>query len=229
MPTSVAALWLFALTVLPGLLFVVSFESAFGRSGVDVRDRTLRIVAMSLAFSLPAASLIPLLYMRVLHVRAGAPLASPHYRNLLLEGSSPWWLWALAVAYLFVPLAMGFWAGWMCRRPGRRRQYFSHLVIGGPRIATAWARVFDDRTRRRVIRAKIADGGVIAGVYGSMSNSSVLNEMSADLFLQDTYELTLDNEIQIDSDGLPKHRGIGVLLRREDVRWLEIFDAPKGW
>jgi len=89
--------------------------------------------------------------------------------------------------------------------------------------------VFDQTQVKLVVRAKFSDAGVIAGAFGGRSLTSGLNESSVDIYLEETYELNTDDDFALEPNGLPRRTGVGVLLRREDVRWLEVFEAPPGW
>ena len=94
MPSTFQAVVVLAIALLPGALYVWAFERQAGRYGIGLSDRILRFVGGSAVLLAVFAS--PL-YM--LHVNFTGDVVGG--RQL------PWWLAAVPVAYVGVPLAAG--------------------------------------------------------------------------------------------------------------------------
>ncbi|WP_200170840.1 DUF6338 family protein [Tomitella cavernea] len=109
MPTTINALVILVVSVLPGILFTLGYEREYTRiASIGFHERAAIFVGMSALFgvvSLPAIYQGYRVYVHTGEVRNGAPL--------------PWWLWFVVIGYVFVPLAAGFGMGVAASRQSR--------------------------------------------------------------------------------------------------------------
>jgi uncharacterized membrane protein len=110
-PDTLEALAVFLLAVLPGAVYIWSFERVVGRWGIGLADRVLRFTAASALFL--ALFFAPLYHFRkeFLHHKV-VDHGEVHYENRLAQGANlPWWAFVLPFAYLAVPALLGTGAG----------------------------------------------------------------------------------------------------------------------
>ena len=137
----------------------------------------------------------------------------------------PWWFWGLPIFYTLVPLVAGSLPGyaWKKNWPGAR------LIIGRDRAPRAWDHLFQDRPAGGV-RCKLKSGTWIAGMYAETGDghrpfASGYPEQQ-DLYLPVMLGIDPDTgEILTDDSGAPLVLDPGVLVRWEEVEFLE-FTRP---
>src|SRR5881396_2666344 len=100
MPETFQALGVAVIALLPGSLYVWSFERLAGAWGVKLSDRLFRFVGASTVFH---ASIVPVSFWFWRHwVHSGR----------LSSGDVPLWLWTFPVLYVGLPIAAGTAVGW---------------------------------------------------------------------------------------------------------------------
>jgi Family of unknown function (DUF6338) len=147
MPSTFQGLAVILVALLPGALVIFSLERVAGRAAIGVGDRFLRFIGVS-AFLYTL--LAPVTYL-IWHdyFRSGA---------LGPDEKLPLWLWPIAVAYVLVPLALGYGVG-RAIRGGRR---WARVLTPDP--PTAWDAVFGGRPRGWVLM-RLKSGRWIGGLY----------------------------------------------------------------
>jgi hypothetical protein len=212
-PDTFQALAVLVLALLPGALYVWSFERIVGPWGIGLSDRVLRFVGVSAmlhALIAPAT-----LWLYVTYVRTGR----------LLDGHPPLPLWLVPLCYVGVPAALGSMVGF-----GVARQWRWALIVTGQSAAPrAWDYFFGMRPDGWVL-LRLKTGTWLGGAYGVLdegwrSYASGYPE-AQDLFLVEAVEVDPDSgEILFDDEGEPVLRGSSLLIRWEEVEYLEYLDA----
>lgn len=98
MPDSFQSIAVLVLALLPGALYVWSFERQAGRWGIGLSDRILRFVGGSAIFHAVGA---PLTYW----------LWAEHQGRLRSAEPLSWWLWLAVIGYVSLPVAGGTLVG----------------------------------------------------------------------------------------------------------------------
>jgi hypothetical protein len=209
------ALLIIVVAVLPGALYSWGFEQAAGAWRTGAADRTLRFVGGSAAFHALAA---PLTWWVV----------TRQMRTSLLTRPTFWWpLWLLALGLVVIPTAAGRVTG----AAVRRRHPWAGWLVGGTAPPRAWDHVFVEGRaawlRIRLKDAQAGAGGWIVGHFASSTSgapgSYVGGGESPDLYIVDTAEVDpADGRVVPDQDGRPRMRGSGVLLRYDEVLYMEV-------
>lgn len=139
----------------------------------------------------------------------------------------PWWFWGLPIAYIIGPGIIGGLVGygWKQDWPGVR--FFS----GRNRAPRAWDRLFQDQPAGTV-RCKLKSGTWLAGVYaeenGGIPYASGYPEPQ-DLYLPAMIDIdSVTGDAITDEEDIPIVLDRGVLLRWEEVEFLEFERLPKG-
>jgi Family of unknown function (DUF6338) len=211
MPSTVEALGVIVAALLPGALYVWAFERVVGRWGVGFSDRFLRFVGVSAAFhalAAPATYNIWFDYLR--------PEAQQGANEL------PWWLWLVALGYVALPTAAGYFVGWRYRGGGE----WTRAMVGGTAPPTAWDDIFSRRPACHVLM-RLKSGEWIGGEYAAGSYAGGHPE-PADLYL--SAEVLVDQEqgnFVLDADRKPVQTGYGVLVEWADVEYLEIAQVAE--
>lgn len=199
------------IALLPGGLYVWGFERQVGRWGIGLPDRVLRFVGVS-AFAHVLAA--PLTYW------AWVEVSSP------VEGRPPWWVWLALIAYVAGPFVVGSLVG-----RGTRHGWSWTLVLTGPDPAPrAWDHFFASRPDGW-LRLRLKSGGWVAGSYvpsgTRLSSYAAAYPESQDLFLTETVVVDSATGEFILDDGAPFLRGSSLLIRWDEVEFLEFTDARR--
>jgi hypothetical protein len=211
MPQTFQAAVVVVIALLPGALYVWSFERQAGRYGIGLSDRVLRFVGGSAVFL--AIFAIPLYWVFATYGSAfarGEPL--------------PTWLGLVPIAYVAVPTGIGTLIGL-----GRRRGW--RLVDGltGPDPAPrAWDYLFQYNVDGW-IRCKLKSGTWLGGAYadanGRRSYAAGYPEPQ-DLYLAASVAVDSETgEFELDEQGYPKLGTGGLLVRWEEVEYLEFIES----
>jgi hypothetical protein len=177
-----------------------------GRWGIGLSDRLLRFFGASVVFHALAA----LSTYRIWHdyLREGA--LQPH--QLL-----PWWLWLVALAYVAVPIAIGTVIG----RATKAGKGWAKLFTGASPAPTAWDAVFSGNAAGWVLM-RLKSGRWVGGKFSEESYAAGFPE-PADLFLSS--EAPVDQVLEDfvrGEDGEPQELGWGLLVRWDEVEYLEV-------
>ena len=205
------------LVVLPGALYTWGFEQSAGPWGTDVSDRMLRFVGGSAVFHALAA---PLTWW----------VMGRHDRIMVWPVPSFWWpLWPVAIGYALTPLLLGRLIG----TGARERRPWAAWVAGAGPAPEAWDVVFADGLncwlRIRLKDSSAGAGGWILGLYeghqdGGGGYAGGSTSRVPDLYLRQTAVADpATGNFLTGPDGQPTLRDIGVLLRRDDMLYLEVI------
>jgi hypothetical protein len=210
---SLDALLAALLGVVPGAIYTWELEKQVGSWGLDLVDRVLRFLGMSVLFHLLLAPLSWWIYQQA--------------RGDLLAGKTmPWLLWPAVATYAVLPALTGILVG----RAAKQRRAWSRLLTGPAPAPRAWDNVFSHQGRAW-LRLKLkdpngGDSGWVAGIFAPAEHGP--NSYAAgfphdqDLYLADTVDLDpASGRIQL-VDGQPTFRGVGVLVRWDEVNYAEV-------
>jgi Family of unknown function (DUF6338) len=204
-----------ALIALPGAAYTWGFEQAAGAWGVGLADRTLRFVAGSAVFGVLAAPLTFWFY--------ADQVASGRFAH----GEFWWPAWPLSIGYVIAPFA----AGRIMGRAVRLGHRWPALAVGPTPAPRSWDHVFlAGRSAWLRIRLKDATAGTDGWILGVFSPHPTLGAYASglphepDLYLGDTAEVTPGTgDFKYDKDGRPMLRGAGLLIRYEEVLYIEVI------
>lgn len=223
MPSSLAALGVLILAVLPGLLYVWGFEREAGRWSIGPSDRVLRFLAVSCLFL--AVFSLPLVHFlaAVEEVRREQPTLSEALLRL------PGWVAGLPLLYVATPLAAGTLAGVSVRRrrAGGVWAMTSRILAGPEPAPTAWDELLLPRPSG-LIRLRLTDGRWVGGLFAGQSYASGSTDRPQDLLLEVAVEVGEDGSFALDREGRPVPVGSALLLMRDTVQHLEFFDREDG-
>lgn len=207
MPSSIEALAIILFALLPGGLYVWAFERQVGHWGVSLADRTMRFIGAS----------------AILHALA-APLTYHLWRTELADGLStggpalPLWLWPVLLAYLAVPMALGSVIGYGTKSGNR----LAGFIAGSNAAPTAWDYVFSPSPNAWV-RCRLKTGKWIGGAFAKGSYVGGHPE-PADLYLSRAAEVIPETGAFSLEKGKPKFRDGGILVRWDEVEYLELIE-----
>ncbi len=206
MPTTREALVVLVLFLIPGFIA----DSVLGRVFPRGRRETVEVILSIGIWALVNYALFLLLVPpRIL------PLPTTRYTELV-EANRPtvalliFGILLLAPAVEAVALGRVLSARWVRRA---LRWLLGFDVLSAP---TAWADVFT-RNRGYVALATLTDGSKVAGLWASESYAGLLPG-EEDLYLEVTYPLGPNDTFEPS-----KPLSAGVLLKRADIRTLELF------
>jgi hypothetical protein len=203
-----------ALIALPGAGYTWGFEQAVSGWGAGLADRTLRFVGGSAVFAVITAPLSFWIYHG--QVTSGR----------LAHGQLWWPAWPVLIGYVIVPFAVGRITG----RAVQRGRWWPGLLVGPAPAPRAWDHVFlAGRSAYIRVRLKDAGAGTDGWVLGIFSPHRVLGAYASgppnepDLYLSDTAEaIPGTGEFRLNDDGLPYLRGVGLLIRYEEILYIEV-------
>ncbi len=211
MPTSFEAVAVLFVALLPGALYIWSFERMAGRWGVGLSDRVLRFVGAS---AIVHSVLAPASYW----------LWTSTWPSIATGASNPLWLWVIASIYVVVPLA----AGTLIGRATRSRVGWTRWITGPDPAPRAWDYLFQGE-RDGWVRIKLKTGPWIGGAYasaGELKSYSAGYPEQQDIFLARGVELDPDTgEFLFDESGSVRLGAGGLLVRWDEIEYLEYIDA----
>jgi uncharacterized protein DUF6338 len=199
--------------LLPGALYVWSFERIVGAWGIGLSDRVLRFVGFSVVFHALSAPVGYRLWIDF--VRSGR----------LQSGRAPLILWLVPVAYVVIPVAVGTAVAWATLRDRR----WAKLFTGPAPAPRAWDELFsthpDGWIRLRLKSGTWIGGGYVVREDGAKSYAAGYPHPQ-DLYLAEAVEVDPETgEFFMDESGDPLPRGSGILVRWREVEYLEFIDA----
>lgn len=209
MPDSIQALGVFIFAVLPGALYVWSFEREVGPWGVDLADRIYRFIGSSAIFHMLT---VPLSFELWRHyIRSG------HFEDRI----SVLALWGIVIAYVAVPSAAGRLVG----RGILNKWRWVGFVVGRSPAPRAWEHVFASKNFEAWVRLKLIDGSWIGGAYAigedlDIQSYAAGTATNRDLYLATTVPMNQQTgEFVVDSGGAPVLVKAGVLVRWDQVSY----------
>jgi hypothetical protein len=212
-PDTFQAIAVIAVALLPGALYVWSFEREAGAWGVRLGDRVLRFVGVSALFH---AVLVPVTYrVWVDFVRSGR----------IESGRAPLGLWALVLAYVVAPLVIGTFVG----RATTRQRRWARVLTGPNPAPRAWDFLFasapDGWVRMRLKSGVWLAGAFAVGLDGGRSYAAGYPE-EQDLYLVQTYDVDPESgEFRSDDEGGVVELDRGILVRWGEIEYLEFIHA----
>ena len=213
MPETFEGLAVVLLALLPGALYVWSFERLVGSWGIGLSDRILRFVGFSALFLVLFAPLVALAAGR--YVRAGW---EPREFSI--------GLWLAVAAYVAIPIA----AGWIVGSATVRRRGWTRFITGPAPAPRAWDHLFGSRPDgwiRLRLRSGVWVGGVFStGADGRLGSYASGYPYERELFLHEIVLVDPDTgTFEFDERGAVKVVESGLLIRWEEVEYLEFIDA----
>jgi hypothetical protein len=209
------ALGVLLLAFLPGALYVWAFEREAGGWGLGATDRLLRFVGFSAVFHVLVAPLTYIAYHDYVitgRLAQGKPLSL--------------WLWLVPVLYVAAPLLAGSAVG-AATAAGKR---WTRFIAGRSPAPRAWDHLFSAHDLTGWVRLRLKNEEWIVGAYATSDNSRLRSYAAGypdaqDLYLVDTAECEPQSgRFVLADDGQPRLRGAGVLIRWEEVMYLEFID-----
>jgi Family of unknown function (DUF6338) len=216
-PTSLEALLTIGIAILPGATFVWGMEREIGSWWVDIGERILRFVALSLIFQVILA-----------------PVSYSLYRNYILtgrlsRGTLPTWVWFALLLYAIGPLLLG----WLFGLGIRKRSNIASEIFGPQAVspAAAWDYMFSgDKSGYVRLLLKTDPPMWVAGTWTDEGNGRRAFASSApehrDIFLQ--LVLKCDNKtgkFVRDAEGNLVVLGGSMLVRYDEVHYLEFIEG----
>jgi len=208
------ALAVLVLALLPGALYMWSFERQVGSWGASLSDRAFRFVEFS----------------ALLHALM-APVTFWFWRSYVITdrltvGRISLALWALPIVYVFLPILAGHVVG----RATRRRKRWAKVFTGPAPAPRAWDHLFGSRPDGWVLlrmKSGVWLGGAFAGPRGDGLESYAAGYPDEqDLFLAQSAIVDPDTgEFMRDAEGKVILGGSGILVRWEEVEYLEFTDS----
>jgi hypothetical protein len=214
-PSTLQALAVLALGLLPGALYVWGFEREAGQWGVSTSDRVLRFIGASAIIHALIAPLTWLLWRS--EVRTAE----------LAEGRTAWWLiWIVALVYVGVPSLVGIGVG----RAARQDQKWVRWMAGPHPAPRAWDHLFASEPTGWV-RIKLRSGTWVGGLFATVETGRSYAAgfpHDRDLLLSTIAEVDpATGEFRLE-DGKSITRGSSLLVSWAEVEYLEFIPAqPK--
>jgi hypothetical protein len=227
MPGTFEALFVIALAILPGGLYTWYFEREVGAWGAAASDRVVRLIGSSAIFLALYSYPAYVLWTNYLHeheVVRGRTLyvnALDHAENL------PWYLFLVPVAYVALPMVLGWLSGHAVVRTrqtsNKRWRLLATVTAGANPAPRAWDYLFLSRPAATV-RIRLKSGaGWVGGEFGKGSYAAGYGFNPEDLLLEEVYEMDASGKFEVTDDGDFVRVGSAMLIRMDDVETLELF------
>lgn len=197
------------LAILPGALYVFSYERVVGAFGITRSDRILQFLAASAVYHAVASGLTYFFYSRTV---ASGTLARGEVHALVIEGG--------ALAYVAIPIGAGYLVGKGCA--GGKR--WATWLVGEGRQPRAWDYLWEQKPTG-YIRLRMKSGVWLGGYMGKSragrrAYSSGYPE-PGDLFIPRSVDVDSTTGRFIPGEGgAPTIRDEGILVRWEEVELL---------
>lgn len=214
-PTSVIALAIVVVVVLPGSMYTWAFERQVSAYGVNLADRALRFVALSVLF----------------HVVLGWGeywLFRAAFSGQRFDGGQFAAAWGAVLILVVVPGVMGTTIGglyatrgdrqgWGRVRkwvPSAREDWLLQFLLGRTPAPRAWDNLFSERPTA-YLRIETLDGQPVAGLFADQSYAGGFPHES-DLYLEQAWSLSADGSLD-KALGYPVYIPAGQIVRMEIV------------
>jgi len=210
MPSTLQAILVTILAVLPGALYTWGFEQQAGRWGATAVDRVQRFVGVS-AFFLVLE--LPLIYQ--------------FYRSFVVSGDIdkgrplPVWVWFMPILFVIIPAGIGRFVG----RAAYERKPWVTLLTGPSPAPRAWDDLFSGPDMNGWIRLRLKDKTWVAGLWGESVTTGLKSYAAGypenqDLLVSELVEIDDDGNLATGVDG-----GLILTSRSLLIRWDEITYA----
>lgn len=211
MPTTLEALIVMAIALLPGATFVWALERVTGKWEFGLSDRLLRFVVFSAMIHTPAFPLTAwLVQLYMLESKVS------------LTRGAVFVFWGALVVYTFGPALLGSAVG----RGARRRRVWSEWFTGRDPAPRAWDNLFLLEGQTGWVLLKLKSGPWIGGAWIDDEERGLRSfaggyPYPADIYLAETAEVDPDDgSFELDDRGEPILRGGGALVRWDEVEYL---------
>jgi hypothetical protein len=136
-----------------------------------------------------------------------------------------WALWAVLMAYVAVPLALGLRVG----SATRRKSKWTKWIVGIDPAPTSWDCLWSEKDRSGYVRVKFKAGGWAAGLVGPQARGFASSyPAAADVFVPVQVEIDpTTGEIPVDDEARPKRKEWGLLMRWDEIEHLEFQEIEK--
>ncbi len=213
MPDTFQAVAVVLLALLPGALYVWALERQAGAWGTQLSDRILRFVGFSALIHASGAPLTYVLWIEF--VRTGR----------LFEGDVPLWLWLVPISYVSVPTVLGTVVGMATRE----RRSWARFFTGPDPAPRAWDHLFGGRPDGWV-RLRLKSGVWLGGAFATRADGvrsyAAGYPEEQDLFLAEAVEVDPESgEFVLDDRGQPVSRGSAILVRWDEVEYLDFIEG----
>ncbi len=212
-------LWLFGLwfIFLPGALFMWSYGLSSGWW------TTHRQGSQYLLLSIGYSAVFHLLF---------APLTyhiwSTYWKDISQGREVSPWLWVALSIYVLIPGLLGFYSGLATLKAEfdlRKLYGWTRYIMGRTQNLQAWDFLFGRKDLNGWIRFRTKEGIFLGGYYGKGSYVSGYPEPQ-DIYLNGLAEIdSLTGEFNLDEEGNPILLGSGLLLRWDEVEYLEFKES----
>lgn len=211
MPDNFQAVLSIVIALIPGALYVWSFERQAGRYGIGASDRVLRFVGGSAIFF--AVFAWPLYWLYATY-RESFETADINISQ---------WLALVPILYVLVPITAGTLIGKGVREQAR----WAKALVGPDPAPRAWDYLFQYGVDGW-IRCRLKSGTWIAGAfaeYGGRQSYAAGYPEPQDIYLARSVQVDPETgEFQFEGDEPLMGEG-GLLLRWEEIEYLEFLDA----
>jgi hypothetical protein len=212
MPDTFQAAIVVAVALVPGALYFWAFERQAGRWGVALADRLLRFVGLSAVFH---AAIAPVSYW----------FWANEWPKLSEGDPVSLWLWGVAIAYVATPVAGGTIIGYATRLGLPWSRWFA-----GPHAAPRAWDYFFEHGPLGCARMRLKSGTWIAGAYAEINGRQPYSAgypEAQDLYLPAAVDVDpVTGELPYDENGHIVHRPGALLVRWDEVEYLEFFEEP---
>lgn len=208
-PDTFEALIAVAVGLLPGALFIWSFEQEAGRWGSTASDRIQTFVGAS---AILLVLVWPLAYEVYLDVSEPDP-----------AGRLMWRGWLAGALYIAIPVILGRLVG----RGARRRTRWASAITGPAPAPRAWDHLFAGDSTVGWILVRLKSGEWVGGLWGR-SETNGLNSYAAgypeaqDLLISDL-ALLENGAFVVDESGSPQLTGVSLLVRWDEIQYLKFM------
>jgi hypothetical protein len=206
------------IALLPGATYTFAYERQAGSFAITTSDRVVRFLAASAVFQ---ALLAGPTYIAYKHWIATGHLSSGQV--------SAWWIELVAVGYIIVPAAAGTLIGMGQTRTGWQWAWTRWFATDAPE-PTAWDHVWR-HMKNRVVRIRLKSGVWTAGAWGTVGGRrpyAAGYPEPGDLYLSVVFVVDrMTGEFDRGPGGalVEASRSHGILLRRDEIEFLEIMGA----
>lgn len=215
MPSSIIALAIVAVAVLPGSMYTWAYERQASAFGVTFADRTLRFIAISLIFHLVLAWPEYGLYRAVFKSEAfGAAQFAILWVGLLILVGLPASIGTVLGGLYTTRSNRERWSRLRKHLTAENEDRLLTFALGRTAAPRAWDHFFSD-SPTTALRVALTDGTVVAGVFANKSYAGGYPH-EADLLLEEAWSLD-------DKEQLVRPLGYPVYLPASQIAWIDII------
>lgn len=214
-PTSVVALAIVVIAVLPGSMYTWAFERQVSAYGANLADRVLRFVALSVLFHLALGWIEYWLFRSAF---AGEQFGGGQFAIA----------WVAVAILVVVPAALGTVIGGLYASRSDRegwawiRQHLTvrtenrvlQFILGRTPAPRAWDNMFSER-QNLYLRVETTDGNAVAGLFADKSYAGGFPH-DTDLYLEESWSMTEDGSLDKPL-GYPVYLPAGQIARLETL------------